>query len=233
MSAAADGAAADCVVANGAGLAGATGDIDGAAAGPQTPPPPTPLRGEPLAPREVQGAVGAALAGAMTALAIFLGDRLGLYRALADLSAGGGGSSGSAAAAATSAELAAAKGLSERFVREWLFQQASARLVECDERAERFWMTQAQQDVLANEDGPGASPHFFAGAAGGALRLADDREALVEAFRTGGARAQWWWRWWWLRWCTRTGWMRAAGWASDLAGWRWGAARAAEALGRQ
>lgn len=34
--------------------------------------------------------------------------------------------------------------------------QASARMVECDADARRFWMTRAQLDVLANEEGPDA-----------------------------------------------------------------------------
>src|SRR2546425_4243914 len=59
-----------------------------------------------------------ALGGAMTATMIHLGDRLGLYRALAD------------GEALTSAELAARTGCAERWVREWLFQQGAARVLE-------------------------------------------------------------------------------------------------------
>src|SRR2546422_11544271 len=59
-----------------------------------------------------------ALGGAMTATMIHLGDRLGLYRALAD------------GEALTSAELAARTGGAERWVREWLCQQGAARVLE-------------------------------------------------------------------------------------------------------
>src|SRR3989442_14423920 len=59
-----------------------------------------------------------ALGGAMTATMIHLGDRLGLYRALAD------------GEALTSAELAARTGGAERWVREWLCQQGAARGLE-------------------------------------------------------------------------------------------------------
>src|SRR5258706_3932778 len=55
-----------------------------------------------------------ALSGAMTSAMICLGDRLGLYRSLA-----GDGP-------ADSAELARRVGLSERWVREWLYQQGAA-----------------------------------------------------------------------------------------------------------
>ena len=41
--------------------------------------------------------------------------------------------------------------------------QASARLISCDAAAESFWLTPAQADVLANEAGPAASPHFSVG----------------------------------------------------------------------
>ena len=56
------------------------------------------------------------LKGAVTAGLVYLGDELGLYRALAE-----GG-------AATSAELAERSGLDERWVREWLYNQAAARI---------------------------------------------------------------------------------------------------------
>src|SRR5205814_9663929 len=55
-----------------------------------------------------------ALGGAMTAAMIHLGDRLGLYQALAD------------GEALTSGELAARTGCADRWVREWLRQQGAA-----------------------------------------------------------------------------------------------------------
>src|SRR5688572_12739646 len=58
------------------------------------------------------------LAGAMTAGMINLGDRLGLYRALA------------AEPPMTSEELARKAGLHERWVREWVQGQATAGLVD-------------------------------------------------------------------------------------------------------
>ncbi|MGI8976994.1 MAG: SAM-dependent methyltransferase, partial [Thermomicrobiales bacterium] len=55
----------------------------------------------------------AATLGAMDLFSVYLGDRLGYYRALAE-----GG-------AATSAELAQRTGTAERYAREWLEQQAT------------------------------------------------------------------------------------------------------------
>src|SRR5262249_61799276 len=59
-----------------------------------------------------------ALGGAMTSIMIWLGDRLGLYRALAD------------GEPRTSVDLAAQTGLNERWVREWLAQQGASRILE-------------------------------------------------------------------------------------------------------
>src|SRR4051795_13564103 len=55
--------------------------------------------------------------GAMDLLCVYVGDQLGLYRALAD-----GG-------AMTPAELASAAGVHERYAREWLEQQAMSGIV--------------------------------------------------------------------------------------------------------
>src|SRR4051794_31494097 len=54
------------------------------------------------------------LGAALSAVLIRIGDRLGLYQALAD------------GAPVTSTELAARTGLAERYVREWLHNQAAA-----------------------------------------------------------------------------------------------------------
>lgn len=62
--------------------------------------------------------VASQMSGAVTSAMIHLGDRLGLYRALAG-----------AANPMTSAELAAATELDERWVREWACNQAAAKLV--------------------------------------------------------------------------------------------------------
>ena len=56
-------------------------------------------------------------------LSVYLGDRLGLYRALAT------------GTATSPAELAARAGIDERYAREWLEQQAATGILEVDDAA--------------------------------------------------------------------------------------------------
>ena len=64
------------------------------------------------------------LDGAITAGMVHIGDRLGLYRAMV-----------AAGAPMTSGDLATATGLNERWIREWLHNQAAAKLLEISHRA--------------------------------------------------------------------------------------------------
>ncbi len=109
--------------------------------------------------------------GEMVSLLIHLGDRLGLYRAMA-----GAGS-------LTSDELAQRAGLAERWVREWVSAQAAAGLVDhrVDDGVDRFELTPAGRAVLLDE---GTSLFSAVGAFTGPTEpdLVDD---LAECFRTG------------------------------------------------
>lgn len=108
------------------------------------------------------------LGGAVVSGMIYLGDRLGLYRTL------------SAAYAMTSEELAAATGLHERWVREWLRGQAAARLI--DYRGEgRFALSPEAVMVLADE----RSPAFAAGGFCGLPQQLAVLDRLPESFKTG------------------------------------------------
>jgi SAM-dependent methyltransferase len=90
-----------------------------------------------------------ALSGAMTSAMICLGDRLGLYRSLAN------------DGPADSAELAQRTGLAERWVREWLYQQGAAGVLE--HRGEgRFALTPEGRAVLADELHPAFGCGMFA-----------------------------------------------------------------------
>jgi Rv2258c-like winged HTH domain len=90
-----------------------------------------------------------AMTGAATTAMVAVGDQLGLYRALAE---GGSASPG---------ELAARTGTAERYVREWLSQQAAAGFVAYRDGDGRYALPAEAAAVLANE----ASPVFLAGGA--------------------------------------------------------------------
>jgi 2-polyprenyl-3-methyl-5-hydroxy-6-metoxy-1,4-benzoquinol methylase len=107
--------------------------------------------------------------GEVVALMIHLGDRLGLYRAMA------GGPP------LTAAELAAATGLKERWLLEWLRGQAAAGLL-ATEDGDTFTLPPEAAPVLADETG---SMWFAAGAFTGGVAPPEVVDRLAEAFRTG------------------------------------------------
>jgi SAM-dependent methyltransferase len=91
--------------------------------------------------KQVSLRVFGALSGAMTSAMIHLGDRLGLFRALAS-----GGPT-------TTEQLAARTGLSERWVREWAYQQGAAGILETRE-GDTFGLSPEAACVLADERHP-------------------------------------------------------------------------------
>jgi SAM-dependent methyltransferase len=108
------------------------------------------------------------LNGAVTSALVYLGDELGLYRALAE-----GGP-------ATSAELAERTGLAERWVREWLYNQGAARVIESLPDG-RFALSPEGAAVLANE----RHPAFGAGMFSQLPKTLGIVEQLRRAFQTG------------------------------------------------
>jgi SAM-dependent methyltransferase len=109
------------------------------------------------------------LEGAVTSGMIHLGDRLGLYSALT-----------AADAPVSSADLAGATGLDERWVREWLYNQAAAELVGTEDGA-TFWLSPEATAVLADEN----SAAFGMGSFHHLPQTMAALGPLVESFRTG------------------------------------------------
>jgi SAM-dependent methyltransferase len=112
--------------------------------------------------------------GALDLLCVYLGDRLGLYKALAD------------AGPSTSAQLARAAGVNERYAREWLEQQAMAGILEAEDAdasdAERRYVLPAGHDeVLLDAD----SLDHMAPMAQLLVACALPIHAVVAAFETG------------------------------------------------
>ena len=109
--------------------------------------------------------VGAAIGASL----MLIGDKLGLYKALAR-----GGPM-------TSAELANATSTTERYVREWLAAQAAAGYVDYDSSSAKFSMSPEQAMVFADEESP-----VFMGAVGDLVAATIlDEPKISQAFRTG------------------------------------------------
>jgi SAM-dependent methyltransferase len=100
---------------------------------------------------------------------VLIGDRLGLYRALA------------ANGPATAAELAARTGTHERYVREWLNAQAASGYVRYRADEGRYELTPEQALAFADEE----SPAFIVGAFETTLAAGRIVDKLTDAFRTG------------------------------------------------
>ena len=108
--------------------------------------------------------------GAMMSIGpMLLGEKLGLYKAMAD------------GAPVTAAELAAKTKTNERYVHEWLSSQAASGFIEYDATKERFSMTEEQAAALGAEGGP----FYFLGAVEVAVALMKAEPQITEAFRTG------------------------------------------------
>jgi 2-polyprenyl-3-methyl-5-hydroxy-6-metoxy-1,4-benzoquinol methylase len=112
------------------------------------------------------------LGAAMSAALVRIGDRLGLYKALAR-------------EPATSEELAGRTGTTERYVREWLANQAASGYVTYDAASRRYAMTPEQAMALAQED----SPVFLPGAFQILEAMWRAEPTIADAFRTGGGLA--------------------------------------------
>ncbi len=109
------------------------------------------------------------LGATLTAPLVLIGDKLGLYKAMAD------------GEPLTPAELAERSGCRERYIREWLCQQAASGYVEYDPGAGTFRLPPEQAMALADEDSPAFIPGAFQLAAA-ALR---DEPHITERFRSG------------------------------------------------
>jgi 2-polyprenyl-3-methyl-5-hydroxy-6-metoxy-1,4-benzoquinol methylase len=115
---------------------------------------------------------------ALELLNLELGQRLGLYAALAERGA------------LTTGELAASAGIAERYAQEWLEQQAVSTVLEVDDVAatpatRRYTLPAAHAHVLLDPDSPANTTAIasFVAEAGRVIPL------VVEAFRTGGGVA--------------------------------------------
>ncbi len=107
--------------------------------------------------------------GAATTAMVLVGDRLGLYSAMAR------------SGAVAPADLARATGTHERYVREWLAQQAAAGIVAFSADDATFTLPPEHAAVLADD----GSPASMAGIAPLLLGMYRGADRVIDAFRTG------------------------------------------------
>jgi 2-polyprenyl-3-methyl-5-hydroxy-6-metoxy-1,4-benzoquinol methylase len=100
---------------------------------------------------------------------VLLGDKLGLYKAMAD------------GVPVTSEELAGRTSTDARYVREWLAAQAASGYVEYEPATGRFRLPEEQAFALTNE----FNPLFIPGGLQLAASTIKDEAPILEAFRTG------------------------------------------------
>ena len=117
---------------------------------------------------KVVGDVGATMSAAL----VVIGDKLGLYRALA-------------AGPQTPAELAKKTETAERYVRGWLNAQAASGYVEYDAATRKYHLEPEQAMALADDSSPASVPGLFHVA----CAMWHGEERITENFRSGGGLA--------------------------------------------
>src|SRR5215472_5523772 len=129
---------------------------------------------DPVRQEEFVGKVVEQISGTMTTLLAAIGDRLGLFKNLAEQGP------------ATSTELASRTKLNKRYLREWLGGMAAASYLNYDGPTKQFTLPAEQASVLAQENGP-----FFVG---GIYQMLPAEigvfDQVVSAFRNGGGVSQ-------------------------------------------
>lgn len=109
------------------------------------------------------------LGAAASAALVVIGDKLGLYRALAT------------SEPLTPGELAKKTDTTERYVREWLANQAAGGYITYDSKNGRYFLTEEQAFTLAKED----SPVFLPGAYQILASMIKDEPKITRAFVSG------------------------------------------------
>jgi SAM-dependent methyltransferase len=109
------------------------------------------------------------LAATFSSAMVLIGDKLGLYKAMAG------------AGPLTSVELAQRTATTERYVREWLLNQAAGGYLEYDPQTGRYRLPDEHALALADEH----SPVFVQGGFQNALAMLKAEPRIAEAFRTG------------------------------------------------
>jgi SAM-dependent methyltransferase len=119
------------------------------------------------------GAFATDLAAVLHGATVVLGDKLGLYRAMADLGA------------ATPEQIAGATGCDPRFVHEWVNAQAASGYCHYDPSTATYRLDAAQRACLADD----SHPAFVVGGMAIASSIHRDEAKVREAFQSGNGVA--------------------------------------------
>jgi len=106
---------------------------------------------------------------AVSAALVVIGDKLGFYKAMAG------------SAPMNSVELAARTGTHERYVREWLINQAAGGYIEYDSATGKYLLPDEHAAALADDH----SPFFVGGGFQVITAMLKAEERITQAFRTG------------------------------------------------
>jgi SAM-dependent methyltransferase len=110
------------------------------------------------------------LGGAYSAVLVYIGDKLGLYKAMKEIGK-----------PITSNELAAITKTSERNIREWLANQAAGGYVIYNAETQKYWLPPENALALVDENSPVFSIGFFQAT----MSFFKDASKIIEAFKTG------------------------------------------------
>src|ERR1051325_3467431 len=131
-------------------------------------PSPTTIDNEKL--QQFMGKVLSDFGGAAGAILAYIGDRLGLYKAMYNF-----------AKPITSQELANLTSTSERYIREWLANQAAGGYLTYDSASQRYILPYEHAQALVNEN----SPAYVAGGFQVMMSFYLDASKILEVFKTG------------------------------------------------
>ena len=108
--------------------------------------------------------------GAASAVLVYIGDKLGLYKAMSDFGK-----------PITSEELATSTGTSERYIREWLANQAAGQYLIYHPVIQRYTLPMEHAQALVNEN----SAAYVAGGFQVMMSMFRDEPKILEVFKTG------------------------------------------------
>jgi ubiquinone/menaquinone biosynthesis C-methylase UbiE len=119
--------------------------------------------------QEFMGKALGDMAAGMSAVLVLIGDKLGLYKSLAQ------------AGPVTTSEFAQRTGCAERYLREWLANQAAGGYVTYDAGTQKYKLTEEQAMALAEENSPAFIPGIFHTMSA----VFKDEPKITERFRSG------------------------------------------------